>query len=181
MSRVGKKPIEIPTGVDVTIAGFVITVKGPKGTLTFDHHPAVAVAREGETIMITVADEGAKKVAALWGLTRALVQNMVTGVTTGFSKTLEINGVGFKVASQGSALVFNVGFSHPVKFDVPKGIEAKVEKNVITVSGIDRQLVGQVAAEIRHIKPPEPYKGKGIKYTDEVIRRKVGKVIKSAA
>jgi large subunit ribosomal protein L6 len=130
-------------------------------------------------LVFTVANASNKSEAALWGLARSLVNNAVVGVTDGFSKSLEINGVGFKVALQGKSLILNVGFSHPVEYKLPEGITAEVDKNKITVSGIDKQQVGQVAAEIRKIKKPEPYKGKGIKYSDEVIRRKAGKVVKS--
>ncbi len=181
MSRIGKKIIPIPAGVTATLNGAVVTVKGPKGTLTHTLVPEITVVIEGDTLRVELVKPDAKGVAALWGLTRALINNMVIGVTAGFSKGLEINGVGFKVALQGQKLVLNVGFSHPVEYPLPEGISATVEKNVITITGIDRQLVGQVAAEVRDIKKPEPYKGKGIKYTDEVIRRKVGKVMKSAA
>jgi large subunit ribosomal protein L6 len=181
MSRIGKKIIPIPAGVTITLNDSVLTVKGPKGTLTQTLVPEVTVVIEDSVLRVELLKPDAKGVAALWGLTRALINNMVTGVTSGFSKGLEINGVGFKVALQGRKVVLNVGFSHPVEYMLPEGIEATVEKNVITISGRDRQLVGQVAAEIRDIKKPEPYKGKGIKYSDEVIRRKVGKVMKSAA
>lgn len=181
MSRIGKKPINIPGGVTVDVTGSVVRVKGPKGTLEHECVFGVRAVVDGQELRIELIDENLKGGAALWGLTRALVNNMVKGVAEGFSKQLEINGVGFKAALQGTKLVLNVGFSHPVEYQLPKGIEAAIEKNVITVRGIDRQLVGQVAAEIRSIKKPEPYKGKGIKYSDEVIRRKVGKVIKSAA
>ncbi|MBI4090527.1 MAG: 50S ribosomal protein L6 [Candidatus Komeilibacteria bacterium] len=181
MSRIGKKPISIPSGVTVDVAGSVVRVKGPKGTLQHECVSGMRAVVAGQELRIELVDQNLKEGAALWGLTRALVQNMVRGVTEGFSKQLEINGVGFKAALQGSKLVVHVGFSHPVEYQLPDGIEATVEKNVITIRGIDRQRVGQAAAEIRNIKKPEPYKGKGIKYSDEVIRRKVGKVIKSAA
>ncbi|OGY90394.1 MAG: 50S ribosomal protein L6 [Candidatus Komeilibacteria bacterium RIFCSPLOWO2_01_FULL_52_15] len=181
MSRIGKKIIPVPAGVDVTIQGKQVQVKGPKGTLTHVCVPEIAAAVENGTITVTLADPDAKKGAALWGLTRALIANMVRGVSEGYTKTLEINGVGYKAAVQGTKLILTVGFSHPVEYQLPQGIVASVEKNVITIAGIDRQLVGQVAAEIRAVKKPEPYKGKGIKYSNEVIRRKVGKVIKTAA
>jgi large subunit ribosomal protein L6 len=180
MSRIGKKIIPIPAGVTIALVGSELTVKGPKGTLTYTLVPEVTVVVEDSMLRVELLKPDAKGVAALWGLTRALINNMVTGVTAGFSKSLEINGVGFKVAQQGRKLVLNVGFSHPVEFALPEGVDASVEKNIITVTGRDRQLVGQVAAEIRAIKKPEPYKGKGIRYTDEVIRRKLGKVMKSA-
>lgn len=181
MSRIGKKLISIPNGVTVDVVGSVVRVKGPKGALEHECVSGTRAVVAGQELRIELADENLKGGAALWGLTRALVNNMVKGVSEGFSKQLEINGVGFKAALQGTKLVLNVGFSHPVEYQIPNTIEAAIEKNVITIRGIDRQLVGQVAAEIRAIKKPEPYKGKGIKYSDEVIRRKVGKVIKSAA
>lgn len=181
MSRIGKKPINIPNNVNVAINGTLVSVKGPKGELKQAIHPLVSVNSNGQEINLTIKDEFDKKQNALWGLSRTLVANMVSGVTEGFSKQLEINGIGFKAQTQGSTLVLNVGFSHQVEYQFPAGIQVGVEKNVITVSGIDKQLVGQVAAEIRAIKKPEPYLGKGIKYIDEVIRRKAGKVVKSTA
>jgi large subunit ribosomal protein L6 len=180
MPRVGKKPISIPSGVDVTIAGQQVTVKGPKGTLVFDVHHRVTVAKTDNQIQVTVGNPDEKKSRELWGTTRVLVANMVTGVTAGFIKKLEITGVGFRAAVSGQMLTLQVGFSHPVEFPVPAGTEIKVEKNIISVSGIDKQLVGQTAARIRDIKKPEPYKGKGIKYVGEIIRRKEGKVVKAA-
>src|SRR3989338_5154883 len=180
MSRIGKKPIQVPAGVEVSINAGSVSVKGPKGMLHTAYDPSLAVAKKNDTIVVTVADPKKKKASALWGLTRALIQNMIHGVTDGFSKTLEINGVGYKIAVQGSKVVLHVGFSHPVEYTLPAGVEAKVEINTIALTGADRQLVGQVASEIRSIRKPEPYKGKGIKYSDEVIRRKEGKVVKSA-
>jgi large subunit ribosomal protein L6 len=175
MSRIGKLPIQIPSGVTITVdeAGLV-TVVGPKGTLSQFGQPDVTVTVEGDQATVTRANDEALARAG-HGLMRALVQNMVTGVTTGFEKKLELNGVGFRVSGGGRALDFALGFSHPVKYEAPEGIDLKVEKNLITVSGIDKQKVGQVAAEIRALKKPEPYKGKGIKYVDEVILRKAGK------
>jgi large subunit ribosomal protein L6 len=175
MSRIGKLPIQIPSGVTITVdeAGLV-TVVGPKGTLSQFGQPDVTVTVEGDQATVTRAHDEALARAG-HGLMRALVQNMVTGVTTGFEKKLELNGVGFRVSGGGRALDFALGFSHPVKYEAPEGIDLKVEKNLITVSGIDKQKVGQVAAEIRALKKPEPYKGKGIKYVDEVILRKAGK------
>ncbi|MFA6307856.1 MAG: 50S ribosomal protein L6 [Patescibacteria group bacterium] len=184
MSRVGKKPIEIPQGVEIKInaqdAGFKVDIKGPKGSLNFILPRGVAIEEKDKQIIFTVKNPELGTEKALWGLTRALVNNAVVGVTEGFTKELEINGVGFKVALQGKKLMLNVGFSHPVEYDLPLGIDAVVEKNNIKLSGTDKQLLGQVAAEIRAIKKPEPYKGKGIKYIDEQIRRKAGKVVKSA-
>ncbi len=183
MSRVGKKPIIIPTGVEVKIASanghFSVSVKGPKGNLQVDLPREVSVAEQDKQLVFSVKNQENKDEKALWGLARNLVNNAVLGVTGGYVKNLEINGVGFKAAVQGKNLVLNVGFSHPVNFPIPEGINITVEKNQISISGIDKQLVGQTAAEIRHIKKPEPYKGKGIKYADEVIRRKAGKVVKA--
>src|SRR3989339_1512927 len=180
MSRIGKKPISIPKDVTITITDGLIKVKGPKGELKKEIHKAVkieeGVSESGEReIKITVKSPEDKNERALWGLFRALVQNMVVGVVEGYQKQLEINGVGYRVSAQGKKLVLEVGFSHPVNFELPEGIEAKVEKNVITISGAGKDEVGQVAANIRKIRKPEPYKGKGIKYVGEQIRRKAGK------
>lgn len=180
MSRIGKLPVKIPGEVKATLEGDMIKIKGPKGELKQEIHPRVKIdLKEGE-ITVTVKDPEDKDDRSLWGLFRVLINNMVIGVTEGFEKKLEINGVGFKAASSGQKVILNVGFSHPVTFPFPAGIAVKVEKNVMTVSGIDKQMVGEIAAEIRAIKPPEPYKGKGIKYIDEVIRRKAGKAAKTA-
>ncbi len=180
MSRIGKVPISLPDGVTVTIDSSAITIKGPKGILTQRPMQDVTVTVDDHQVVVTVRDPNQKANRALWGLYRALIANMVEGVTKGFEKKLEINGIGFKAALQGTTLVLNLGFSHPVNFPLPEGITAKVEKNLITISGIDKQLVGEATAKIREFKPPEPYKGKGIKYVDEVIRRKAGKVVKAA-
>ncbi len=183
MSRVGRKPILIPNDVDAIINGSLVSVKGPKGELTCVLSPLVSVVlgqEEDQKIMtVSVGNELDKKERSQWGTTRALLQNMITGTTQGFSEKLEINGVGYKVSMQGKNLVLNVGFSHPVPFIIPEGMEAVVEANTITLRGIDKQLVGEMAARIRKIRKPEPYKGKGIKYIDEVIRRKAGKAQKS--
>ncbi|MBT4349893.1 50S ribosomal protein L6 [bacterium] len=179
MSRVGKKPIVIPNGVEVKINDNVVDIKSSKGQLQVEIPQQVKVAQENDSLVFTIANLDNKSEGALWGLARSLVNNAVVGVTEGFSKSLELNGVGFKVVLQGKNLVLNVGFSHQVEYNVPEGITAEVEKNKITISGIDKQQVGQVAAEIRKIKKPEPYKGKGIKYSDEIIRRKAGKVVKA--
>lgn len=174
MSRIGKLPIQIPSGVTITIDPDFITVAGSKGTLKQFTMPGVNVAHEdGQVIVTRINDE--PKNRAKHGLMRTLIQNMVSGVSQGFSKKLELNGVGFRVALAGAGLKFNIGFSHEVNYTLPKGITATVEQNVITVSGIDKQQVGQVAAEIRSLKKPEPYKGKGIKYVGERIIRKSGK------
>jgi large subunit ribosomal protein L6 len=179
MSRIGKKPIAIPQGVEVKIDGQLISVKGAKGNLQVEVPQAIKAEQVDDQLVLTIANAEEKTASALWGLARSLVNNAVMGVTEGFSKSLEINGVGFKAVMQGKKLILNVGFSHPVEYETPVGIEIAVEKNKITISGIDKQQVGQVAAEIRKVKKPEPYKGKGIKYTDEVIRRKAGKVVKA--
>lgn len=152
-----------------------LTVRGPKGELRTGMLQAVKAEISDKAIVLTVNDPGSGKEKALWGLYRSLAQNMVTGVNTGFQKKLELNGVGYRVSQSGAKLVFNIGFSHQVNFPLPAGITALVEGNQITLSGIDKQLVGETAAQIRRLKPPEPYKGKGIKYADEVIRRKAGK------
>jgi large subunit ribosomal protein L6 len=174
MSRVGKSPITIPSGVSITINPDEISVSGSKGTLTQFTMADITVKQEGEQLIVTRANDE-PKIRAKHGLMRALLQNMVTGVTEGFSKKLEINGVGYRVAMAGTDLKFNIGLSHDVMFKIPAGVTATVEQNTITVSGINRQQVGQVAAEIRALKKPEPYKGKGIKYEGERILRKSGK------
>ncbi len=180
MSRIGKKPIIIPQGVTVSLEGKTVTVKGPKGELTQVLHPKVSVALENQEIKVLVENSEATDQRALWGLFRTLLNNMVEGVNRGFSKQLEINGIGFKAQLERDKLILNLGFSHPVEYAIAPGIQITVEKNLITIAGIDKQKVGQVAAEIRSLKKPEPYKGKGIKYLDEVIRRKAGKVVKSS-
>lgn len=185
MSRIGKKPIAIPKDVTVTVDGKTVRVKGPQGELVVALHPVVrAEIRDGEDgkeVVVEVQATDDPKHRALWGLFRALIQNTILGVTVGYSKQLEVNGIGYRVAQSGDKLTFELGFSHPVVFPIPAGIAAKVEKNVITIRGIDKQLVGEIASQIRKLRPPEPYKGKGIKYVDEVIRRKAGKAVKSAA
>ncbi len=180
MSRIGKLPITIPTGVTVTLSGQAVDVKGPKGALSLTAHSHVQVHQENDILTITVSNPDLQSDRALWGLTRMLVANMVIGVTTGYEKKLEINGVGFKAAVTGKSLHLNLGFSHPIDFPIPEGTTIAVDKNIVTISGIDKQLVGETAATIRRMKKPEPYKGKGIKYIDEVIRRKAGKVVKAA-
>ena len=175
MSRIGKKPIVIPAGVTVDVKPVNnVTVKGPKGTLNFTFVPEMNIKVDaGQVIVERPNDE--KKSRSLHGLTRTLINNMVVGVTNGFEKTLEINGVGYRASKQGKKLTLNLGYSHPVILDDPEGIETKVEENIIKITGIDKAKVGQYAAEIRAKRGPEPYKGKGIKYQDEHIRRKVGK------
>ncbi|MDF2821825.1 MAG: ribosomal protein [Clostridiales bacterium] len=176
MSRIGRLPVAIPTGVDVKIAeGNKITVTGPKGTLERVVPVEMDVKIEADQILVTRPND-LKKMKSLHGLTRTLVFNMVEGVTNGYQKTLEINGVGYKASKQGNKLVLNLGYSHPVEMQDPEGIEAVCESQTkITVKGIDKEKVGQFAAEIRSKREPEPYKGKGIKYSNETIRRKVGK------
>lgn len=174
MSRIGKLPIHIPSGVTITVDSDVITVVGSKGQLTVPHLSDVTVAIDGEQAVVTRNNE--ERIAkAQHGLQRALLNNAVEGVTKGFEKKLEVNGVGFRVATSNNVLDMSLGFSHPVKYTAPAGISVTNEKMTITVSGIDKQQVGQVAAEIRALKKPEPYKGKGIKYADEQILRKAGK------
>lgn len=180
MARVGKQPIAIPPGVTLDISDHHVTARGPKGTLERDFHRLVSFERKDSTLQLTIKNPEEKKSRELWGTSRVLLSNMVEGVAKGFTKQLEINGVGYRAAVSGQTLTLNIGYSHPVAFDIPEGITVKVEKNVITVAGADKQLVGQVAAQIRAIRKPEPYKGKGIKYLDEVVRRKAGKVVKAA-
>ncbi len=179
MSRIGKKPIAIPPGVTVEVAGAQVKVKGPKGELvqTFPSTATVSLVEEdgAKVVQVAMADDQDIAQRALWGTVRALVANAVTGVTEGFHKTLELNGVGYRVNLKGRTVVLTVGFSHDVEIELPEGIDAKVEKNTVTVSGVDAQVVGETASRIRAVRPPEPYLGKGIKYADEQIRRKAGK------
>jgi len=179
MSRIGKLPIEIPPGVEVKLEENKIKVKGPKGELMQAIHPKVKIDIEGNNIIVRISDESDKFEKSLWGTTRRIVANMVHGVTSGFQKQLESIGVGYKVALSGNKLTFNVGYSHPVEYVLPPGTQAAVEKNIITISGADKQQVGQIASEIRSIRKPEPYKGKGIKYVDEIIIKKAGKAAKA--
>lgn len=175
MSRIGKKPIDLPQGVDIKIDAGIITIKGPKGTLSQPIPGEIEIKQEEGSLIVTRPNDQ-KKNRAFHGLTRALVANMVQGVTTGFERKLELVGVGYRVQLQGSKLVISIGFSHPVEVEPPEGIEFEVPAVTrITIKGIDKQLVGNTAAHIRAIRPPEPYKGKGIKYENEVIRRKAGK------
>lgn len=180
MSRIGKKPVIIPAGVQVTVDGSTVTVKGPKGELKNTFDPAMAITVEGNELNVTRPSD-AKEHRSLHGLTRTLIANMVIGVTEGFKKELQVNGVGYRVAKQGKNLVMNLGFSHQVIMPEPDGIVVEVPgPNSIIVTGADKQKVGQFAAEIRIKRPPEPYKGKGIKYIDEHIRRKEGKAGKGS-
>lgn len=174
MSRIGKQPVEIPSGVEVKLSEQAVEVKGPKGQLSTPTHPLVGYEMEDGKVVLTRKDES-RKARAQHGLRRALLANCVHGVNKGYEKTLEVIGVGYKVQVQGQNVVLNVGFSHPVDFPLPKGIEAKVEGSKLTIMGVDKEAVGEVAAKIRRVRPPEPYKGKGIKYLDEQIKRKAGK------
>ena len=180
MSRIGKKPITIPAGVEVKLNGSEVAVKGPKGELKNTFSADMAIAMEGNEIVVTRPSD-VKEHRALHGLTRTLIANMVEGVTNGFTKELEVNGVGYRVQKQGKSLVMNLGYSHQVIMDEIPGISIEVPApNKIVISGADKQMVGQFAAEVREKRPPEPYKGKGIKYVDEYIRRKEGKAAKGA-
>ncbi|MBI5731797.1 MAG: 50S ribosomal protein L6 [Candidatus Magasanikbacteria bacterium] len=182
MSRIGKKIIVLPAEVEANLTDGKIQIKGPKGFLELSLHPHVSLNREGSELRVSVANPEEKKDKALWGLFGSLIKNMIEGVSRGFEKKLEMNGIGFKAEVKGKNLVLEVGFSHPVFFNIPSGVEIITEKNIITVRGADKQQVGAVAAEIRSIKKPEPYKGKGIRYVDEIIRKKAGKAaIKSVA
>ncbi len=190
MSRIGKKPVILPAGIEASLKDNVLTIKGSKGSLILDIHPKVTVEVKDNEVLVDVAKKEDKREKALWGLFRALVQNMVDGLTTGFTKQLDVVGVGFKAEVRGKDLVLNLGFSHPIDFPIPEGVEVKAEKDpakvtiqqyqtTITLNSIDKHLVGQVAANIRELKKPEPYKGKGIRYSDENILRKAGKVVKA--
>jgi large subunit ribosomal protein L6 len=175
MSRIGYKPVEIPKGVDLRLDGITIHVKGPKGNLSRDLHPEMEVKVEDGVLTVDRPSD-AQKHKALHGLTRSLIANMVEGVTEGFEKKLEIQGVGYRVQKKGKGLQFHLGFSHPVDYDAPTGIDLDAPTQTeVVVTGADKQLVGQVAAEIRGIRPPEPYKGKGVRYAGEQVRRKAGK------
>ncbi|MDP2641070.1 MAG: 50S ribosomal protein L6 [Candidatus Yanofskybacteria bacterium] len=180
MSRIGKRPIQIPPGVQVALEGTLVTIQGPKGKLSREIRPEIKVQQQDGTLIVEPAyperkGREALKAKALWGLSRTLLDNMVKGVTEGYEKKLEIEGIGYKAALEGTALVLSVGFTHPVRFEAAPGIVFAVEKNVVTVSGIDKEEVGKWAAQIRSTRPAEPYKGKGIKYEGERVRRKEGK------
>ncbi len=174
MSRIGKQPVDIPEKVNVNIDGSKVTVKGPKGEITRDFDPLFDINIEDDAVVVKRPSDS-KDDRSQHGLIRSLIEGMVKGVTEGFSKKLELVGVGYNAKVQGSNLVLEVGYSHPIKIEAPEGIKFDVEKSIITVSGYDKQLVGDVAANIRETRKPEPYKGKGVKYVDEHIRRKVGK------
>jgi large subunit ribosomal protein L6 len=175
MSRIGKSPIDLPSGVEVKVSGNVVSVKGPKGTLTQEIQPSMSVDIDDGTVTVS-RENDERQVRALHGLTRSLINNMVIGVTDGYSKELTAVGVGYRAALKGNTLELQVGFSHPVSIEAPEGIAFDVpEPTKIIVSGIDKQMVGQIAANVRAVRPPEPYKGKGIRYVDEYVRRKAGK------
>jgi len=180
MSRIGKQVIEIPNGVELTSTDGLVKAKSSKGELTLQLPKGLSLVIDGNQASVKVENEADYKQNVLWGTNASLVANMVQGVHEGFSKELEVNGVGYKVALSGKKLTLNLGYSHAIDFELPAGIDAKVEKNIITISGIDKQQVGQVAAQIRSYRKPEPYKGKGIKYVGEVIRRKAGKAAAGA-
>jgi large subunit ribosomal protein L6 len=179
MSRIGRKPLEIPKGVQVSITKDIVSAKGPKGTLSMARHKDIEIKQtkdeDGKDIVVFERTSNAGPVRAAHGLMRALVSNMLNGVTNGFTRTLEINGVGYKAEVKGQKVVLSLGFSHPVEYDLPEGISAKVDKNQLILTGIDRQALGAAASKIRSFRPPEPYKGKGVKYLEETIVRKAGK------
>lgn len=175
MSRVGKQPISIPNNVDAKIEGNTLKIKGAKGELSLNFLNNVSLKIENSQIEVIPKDKKDKDNKAIWGLTRALISNMVIGVQEGFEKKLEIQGVGYKAQIQGKKLVMSLGFSHPVEMEFPEGVEIAVEKNIISIKGIDKYLVGETAAKIRSQKKPEPYKGKGIRYEGEIVKRKAGK------
>lgn len=181
MSRIGKKVRKLPAGVTLEIKGSDLVVKGPKGTLSMKLHPRVIIVNNNGEVTVQVVNGENMRDRALWGTFSSIIENMIDGVTVGFKKQLEINGVGYKAMTKGTNLMLEVGFTNPVEIKPLTGITFKVEKNIITVEGIDKQLVGEMAAIIRKVRKPEPYKGKGIKYTDEVIRRKAGKTAAKAA
>ena len=175
MSRIGRKPIPLPTGVTATVDGLTVVIKGPKGTLTRTVHRDMRVAQEDGQLVVSRPSDG-REHRSLHGLTRSLLANMVEGVTHGFWKQLELHGVGYKAEAQAKGVKLVVGLSHPVQFPAPQGVQISVENNtLVKIEGIDKELVGQVAAEIRKVRPPEPYKGKGIRYQGEHVRRKAGK------
>lgn len=179
MSRLGKLAIKIPSGTEIKIDNKSVKVKGPKGELKTDLLEMIKVEVVNDEILIKVLNPEDKKENSLWGLYRALINNMVVGVNSGYEKKLEVKGVGYKIAVAGDKVNLNLGFSHPIEFPLPQGISATAEGNILTIMGIDKQVVGEVAAQIRKLRKPEPYKGKGIRYIDEVVRRKAGKAAAS--
>ena len=174
MSRIGKMPVELPEKVICKVEGVSVDVTGPKGSLSYKFTDYVTIQLEDKKVVVKPVDNS-NKARALWGTTRTLINNMVVGVSTGFSRSLEFNGVGYKASVSGSKMVLNLGYSHPIEYQLPDGVGAKVTKNIIELSSSDKELLGFVAAKIRSFRPPEPYKGKGVKYVDEVIVRKAGK------
>ncbi|MCG8472877.1 MAG: 50S ribosomal protein L6 [Desulfobacterales bacterium] len=174
MSRIGKKPIVLPGSVKVAYADRKLVVEGPKGKLEQEIHPTCDLKIDENVMTVEIAQD-VRKAGAFHGMTRALVANMVTGVEKGFEKSLEVNGIGYKVEVKGQTVILNVGYSHAVSYELPEGVTASVDRNILKIMGADKQAVGQVAANIRDVRPPEPYKGKGIKYVDEFIQRKAGK------
>ena len=177
MSRVGKKPIGIPEKVKITFSDSVLSVQGEKGTLTRTIHPDVQLNIDNAFLTVSI-DLMDKKTRSLWGMTRALISNMVTGVSKGFERDLEINGIGYRAELKGNNIEFNLGYSHPIDFPLPEGISAKIDKNIIKLMGVDKELLGYTASTMRALRPPEPYKGKGVKYAEEHIQRKAGKTAK---
>lgn len=175
MSRIGKQPIQIPAGVSVVLKGQHVEIQGPKGSLAMDAHPLCAVEQANGKIVVSSTRPDSKQGRSVWGLTRTLIANMIRGVSAGYEKKLEIEGVGYKAAVKDDSLALSIGLSHPVTIQGVDGVSFAVEKNVVTISGLDKQKVGQVASRIRAVRPPEPYKGKGIRYQGEVVRRKLGK------
>jgi large subunit ribosomal protein L6 len=175
MSRIGKLPIKIPNGVDVDVSKNLVKVKGPKGQLEQELVDKVKVEVKDGEIIVSVSNPDDKEERSFWGLFRALINNMIMGVTEGYEKKLEVVGVGYKVSVAGNKINLSLGFSHPVEFKLPDGISASAEGNILTISGIDKQVVGELAAQIRKLRKPEPYKGKGVRYVGEVVRRKAGK------
>jgi len=179
MSKIGKKFIVIPDGVQIALVNGMVKVKGPKGEIDLPLHPKVKLELTDKQATVSVGKPEDRRQNALWGTFRSLIENAVVGVAKGFEKRLEVQGVGYKASVAAGKLTLNLGYSHPVEMVVPKGLEAKIEKNIIIVSGFDRQVVGQFAAIVRSQRKPEPYKGKGIRYVGEVVRRKAGKVVKA--
>ncbi len=177
MSRIGKKPIEISDKIKITYTDRVLTVQGDKGTLSRTIHPDVNLNIDDKVLTVSIETMD-KKTRSLWGMTRAIIANMVTGVSQGFDRSLEINGIGYRAVLKGNNIEFNLGFSHSIDFPLPEGISANIDKNVIKLSGIDKDLLGYTASTIRSLRPPEPYKGKGVKYVEERIQRKAGKTAK---
>jgi len=180
MSRIGKQIIILPTGVEAKLDARLLTIKGPKGEIKQEIHPQVTVLIEDRNISVKVENEIDKKQRALWGLFASVIKNMVEGVVKGYEKKLEIQGVGFKAAVSGKNLVLNLGFSHPVNFPIPAGVNITMAENIMTITGADKQVVGEITAQIRRLKKPEPYKGKGIRYVGEAVRRKAGKAAAAA-